>query len=584
MVFNRFRQFSGLPLTVAILTASVGLPAMAQESSGRRAVGPRLSVAEQSLPSPSPVVQKIESAHTRVEMTVNGSRILSMDKPIPTAKVDNPELLDFTVLSENQVQIHAKKPGITQVDLWDEDDNVHSVDVMISGDVRELDRLLRMQFPTASVKLIPTAAGTLLIFGYVDRPDYVDRIMRIAEDYYPKVLNNMTVGGSQQVLLHVKVMQVSRTKLRNLGVDIMDLAGTSYGGTTAAGLITKATATAGLARTASSFTSNGTETLQAGIINGSNSFVTMIEALKQDDILKVLAEPTLVTVSGRPASCNVGGEVAYPQPTGFGNISVAFRPFGTQIDFVPIVLGNGGVRLEVRPRVSEVDQTLGTTINGTSVPGFRVREADTGVEMKFGQTLAIAGLLSQETEHSNRGVPYLMDVPYLGALFRRSHDKINEVELLIFVQPELVEALDPDQVPPCAPGMSSLSPDDSGQYWKGYREVPVKPPGMMGPPGANMMQEQVPVPQPAPAVEEVPSARGPSRSRGTVVVSDAPGQPRFAADSARRPASNRLPATAGGRVERYNPSNPPMGKTGTPINSNSAPPGFIGPIGYDVRN
>jgi pilus assembly protein CpaC len=584
MFFNRFRQFSGLSLSAAIFAASVDLPAMAQESPGRRAAGPRLSVAEQSVPGPAPVVQKIEATNTRVEMTVNGSRILSMDKPIPTAQVANPELLDFTVISENKVQIHAKKAGITSVNLWDEDDKIHTVDVMISGDVRELDRLLRLQYPTASIKLIPTAAGTLLIFGYVDRPDYVDRIMRIAEDYYPKVLNNMTVGGSQQVLLRVKVMQVSRTKLRNLGMDLMDFAGASYGGTTAAGLITKATATAGLARTTTSFTSNGAETLQGGILSGGNQFITMIEALKQDDILKVLAEPTLVTVSGRPASCNVGGEVAYPQPTGFGNISVAFRPFGTQIDFVPIVLGNGSVRLEVRPRVSEVDPTLGTTINGTSVPGFRVREADTGVEMKFGQTLAIAGLLSQETEHSDRGVPYLMDVPYLGALFRRSHDKVNEIELLILVSPELVEALDPDQVPPCAPGMSSLSPDDCGEYFKGYREVPVKPPGMMGPSGSNMMQEQVPVPPPSPAGDEVPSARWPSRSRGTVVVTDAPAKPRVAADSARRPTSNRLPATASARVERYNPSNPQIGKAGTPINPNSAPPGFIGPIGYDVKN
>ena len=146
------------------------------------------------------------------------------------------------------------------------------------------------------------------------------------------------------------------------------------------------------------FTTNGLETLQLGIISGASGFVGMLQALKQDDIIKVLSEPTLTTLSGRPAMCLVGGKVAYPQPTGFGNISVAFQPFGTQIDFVPIVLGNGGVRLEVRPQVSEVDQTLGTTINGTTVPGFRVRQADTGAELQFGQTLAIAGLLSQLTE------------------------------------------------------------------------------------------------------------------------------------------------------------------------------------------
>ena len=460
MVLNRRTQCFGLSLAALILPIFSCLRAQAADLAG--------------LP---PVVQKIEAANTTLEMMVNTSRILSMDGPIPKAQVGNPDLLDFTVLSENQVQIHAKKPGITAVNLWDAKNSVHSVDVVITGDIRELDRLLKVQFPTASLKLFPTAASTLIVFGYVDRPDYVNRIVRIAEDYYPKVINNMVVGGSQQVLLYVQVMQVSRTKLRNLGVDLMGFSGASFGGTTPSGLITKATATTNLFRTGGSFTTNSAETMQFGIINGPNGVVGIIEALKQDDILKVLSEPKLATVSGRPASCNVGGEVAYPMPTGFGNISVAFKKFGTQIDFVPIVLGNGGCRLEVRPRVSEVDYTLGTSINGTSVPGFRLREADTGVELKFGQTLAIAGLLSKEVEQETRGIPYLMDVPYLGALFRRTHSKVDEVELLIMVRPELVEGLDPDQVPPCGPGTSSMSPADCDLYWKGYREVPVKPPG-----------------------------------------------------------------------------------------------------------
>ena len=342
--------------------------------------------------------------------------------------------------------------------LCDERKDPHQVDVIISGDVRELDGLLKLQFPTASIKLYPTAASTLILSGYVDRPDNVNRIVMIAQDYFPKVINNMIVGGSQQVLLHVQVMQVSRTKLRNLGVDLMGFSGDNFGGTTVSGLITKASPTTTLLRSAGSFSTNGLETMQFGLMSGPNGFVGMIEALKQDDILKVLAEPLLTTVSGRPASCNVGGEVAYPQPTGFGNISVAFRPFGTQIDFVPIVLGNGGCRLEVRPRVSEVDYTLGTTINGTSVPGFRVRWADAGVELKFGQTLAIAGLLSQETEHQIKSIPYLGDVPYLGTLFRRTHNKVNEVELLILVRPELVDALDPDQLPRVPPGHDLAEP------------------------------------------------------------------------------------------------------------------------------
>ncbi len=572
MVENRSGYLPGLRLVVANLVLLSALPAMAQQASG-----------------PQPVVQKIDASNTKVEMTVTTSRILTMDQAIPKAQVANPDLLDFTVLSENQVQIHAKKPGITSVNLWDSKDEIHTVDVIIAGDVRELDKLLKLQFPTASVKLFPNSASTLILFGYVDRPDSVNRIMRIAEDYYPKVINNMVVGGSQQVLLHVKVMQISRTKLRNLGVDLFGFSGQNYGGSVVSGLITKANPTTSLLRGVGSFTTNSAETLQMGLLTSGNGAIAMIEALKQDDILKVLSEPTLTTVSGRPASCNVGGEVAYPQPTGFGNISVAFRPFGTQIDFVPIVLGNGSVRLEVRPRVSEVDYTLGTTINGTAVPGFRVREADTGVELQFGQTLAIAGLLSQSTEAQVKGVPYLMDVPYVGAAFRRTHNKVNEVELLIMVRPELVEALDPDQVPPCGPGMTTLSPTDCDLYFKGYREVPVRGPSMMGPgpDGSGPVIEQDG--QPAPAVEEMPSAKAPTpATRSTVAVSpvavsQAPQQPRMAATSSRRlptPASATSPA----RDDRNNPANPQGAKARSQANSNSEPPGFLGPRGYDLRN
>ncbi len=247
-------------------------------------------------------------------------------------------------------------------------------------------------------------------------------------------------------------MEVSRTNLKSLGFDFANFSGADFFGSSASGIINKANPTAGLFRTAGSLTTNGQETIQFGIVNDPSGFVGFLEALKRENLLKVLAEPNLVTVSGRPASYLVGGQVPYPQPTGFGNISINFKPFGTQIDFVPIVLGNGGVRLEVRPQVSELDRTIGVSINGTTVPGFRERMVDTGVELKFGQTLAIAGLLQQRVEMEKRGLPYLMDVPYLGMLFSRKISTVNEVELLIVVRPELVEAMDPDQVPACGPG------------------------------------------------------------------------------------------------------------------------------------
>ena len=133
-------------------------------------------------------------------------------------QVNNPELLAVTPLSATQVQISAKKAGVTQVNLWDEDGNIHTVDVMIYGDARELTVALQTQFPHSSIRVY-RYSESLVLTGFVDRPDHVGPIMRLAEDYAPKVINNINVGGVQQILLKVKVMEVSRTKLRQLGVD-----------------------------------------------------------------------------------------------------------------------------------------------------------------------------------------------------------------------------------------------------------------------------------------------------------------------------------------------------------------------------
>ena len=586
MVLNRFPHARRLAAAaaLAILTA---LPARAQQPP---AADPRA----QNAAAPPPVTQTISAANTKIELTVNGSRILRMESPIPRAQVGNPELLAFTVLSESEVQIHAKKAGITTINLWNDKDEIFTIDVVVVGDVRELEGLLKSQFPTASLKLYPTQSSTLVLSGYVDRADYVNTIMRIAEDYFPKVINNMLVGGTQQVMLHVKVMEVSRTNLKEMGFDWAYFSNGGFLASTASGVITGNPA-AGLIRGPGSFGTNpiGGPTVQFGIVNDTSAFVGFLEALKRENLVKILAEPNLVTVSGRPARYEVGGQVPFPQPTGFGNISIEFKDFGTMIDFVPIVLGNGSVRLEVRPQVLELDESLGILIAGTAVPGFTNRSVDTGVEMKFGQTLAIAGLLQQRQRMEKRGVPYLMDLPYVGAAFRRTSQEVNEVEMLIMVRPELVEAMDPDQVPNCAPGLNSQVPDDNGLYWKGYIETPVQPygpqghgpggaPGMMGPGPDGVGPEQV-TPTPAPQVEEIPDARGAVLPKGAVVISDRPANSPAPAASSRRPTYAQPPAGAGARSGSYNPSNPQVRVGDSRAKVNSNPPGFIGPIGYDVK-
>jgi pilus assembly protein CpaC len=415
------------------------------------------------------VIRKISGLSEKLELTTNTSRILTLDKNIPRVQVNNPELVAVTPLSATQVQISAKKAGVTQVNLWDEEGNIHSVDVLIYGDARELQVALQTQFPHSTIRVY-RYSGSLVLTGFVDRPDHVGPIMRLAEDYAPKVINNIQVGGVQQVLLKVKVYEVSRTKLRRLGVDwALDGASGGFAFNSINDIITKD----------GNFFFNNEDTFAFGIVDDNDFFFAALDALQRNQVAKILAEPNIVAVSGRPAKFVSGGEFPYAVPqggSGSGGVffTIEYKEFGTIIDFVPIVLGNGNIRLEVRPEVSTPDFSLGTETTNTELgaPGFRKRYVETAVEMKAGQTFAIAGLVEERVNTLNRGLPYVSDLPVIGVPFRRMEDEINEIELLIVVTPEFVDPMEPHQVPCGGPGFATTSPDNHDLYCGGHVEVP----------------------------------------------------------------------------------------------------------------
>ncbi|TWT90667.1 Type II secretion system protein D precursor [Pseudobythopirellula maris] len=427
-----------------------------------------LQAAPATITNPGTLIRKIASSNEQLEITTNSSRILTLGKKIPRVQVNNPELLSVTPLSATQVQISAKKAGVTQVNLWDEDDQIYTVDVFIYGDVRELENALKTQFPNSSIRVY-RYSNSLVLTGFIDRPDYVDPIRELAEDYAPKVINNISVGGVQQILLKVKVYEVSRTHLRQLGVDWAQVSSSgAYAVNGVSGVVTSVTSTGG----ATTITDAANATFEFGVTNGNNQLFGYLNALNQKNLVKVLAEPNIVAISGRPAQFNEGGELPIIVPQSLGNVSIEYKPYGTQIDFLPIVLGNGKVRLEVRPRISEVDESRSITLNGTEVPALTVRQVDTAVEMRAGQTLAIAGLIQQRSNALHRGLPFFSDIPILGVPFRRVSEESNEIELLILVTPEFVDALEPHEVPPCGPGMGTMSPSDEQLYLNGNIEAP----------------------------------------------------------------------------------------------------------------
>ena len=414
----------------------------------------------------------------RLEMTVNTSQVLKLGKKIPRLFVANPEIIQATPLAQDEIQIAALAPGVTQLNLWDEDGRVTTWDVTISPDVQQLREVLESEFPDATLRVRPLAKS-VYITGYVPRPEMIHEIITLAQDYHKEVLNGIVVGGVQQVALHVKVMEVSRTKLRQLGLDWQFLSNDVSITQGAGSLIAQVGKPLG----------SGGDSVRFAVFGDASSFLGYLQALRSQELIKILSEPTLVTMTGRPATFLSGGSFPIIVPSGLGNFTVQWRTYGTQVDFVPLVLGDGTIRLDIRGSVSELDPIRGAELAGTRVPGVTERNVDTSVEMQAGQSLALAGLIQNRVEANNRGIPVLADVPMVGRFFSRVEEKTNEVELLVIVTPELIAPLNPHEIPPCGPGQLTASPTDKELYCYGYLEVPacgVRPTGTYNQPISRM--------------------------------------------------------------------------------------------------
>jgi pilus assembly protein CpaC len=415
----------------------------------------------------STVSHHISQSVEQLELIVKTSRILTLEERIPRFQVHNESVLSATPVSQNQIQIFAKTPGTTQLNLWDTNDKLYTVDVIVLADSREVEGILSSQLPFATLKVMPLN-NSAIVSGTVTSVDDVDRAVAIVEQFYPAVVNNIRVVGVQQVLLHTRIMEVSRTKLRDLGID--------WGSYNEDSLFYSAPSTL---FTAAASTLGGGQPSTEGVLSATNrvfvqggDFDALIAALRKQNLIKFLAEPTVVATHGRPARFNVGGRVPYLIPSGNNSITVAYEEFGTSVDFLPFVVGPGRIRLEVRPEVSEPDESRSITAAGVQVPGFSSRYVETAVELQAGQTFAIAGLMQSRTEAVTRATPFFGEIPYIGALFRRVREERNDIELLITVTPEFVEAMDPLEAPRGGPGLNSMSPNDCELYLKGHIEVP----------------------------------------------------------------------------------------------------------------
>ncbi|MCA9060541.1 MAG: hypothetical protein KDA85_18650, partial [Planctomycetaceae bacterium] len=264
--------------------------------------------------------------------------------------------------------------------IIDESGQRFSVEVLVKGDVRHLESYIRRLYPNDTV-YIEEIKGAVRLDGWVTKPEHVSEIQQIAEQFYPQVMNHMKIGGVQQVLLKCDVLEVQRNKFRKFGMNFSLLKPDSYLISNPGPITPISTLTASPGANAVQFGGFADSSISFAFTRPNNIFQGFVSALREEGLLRFHASPILVTHNGRPARLHNGGETPILVPSGLGTVGIDFKEFGIQMQAVPYILGNGRLRLEIDTQIRDRDQSTAITVNGTSVPGFKVKSADTQVEM-----------------------------------------------------------------------------------------------------------------------------------------------------------------------------------------------------------
>ncbi len=465
------RTLVWLPL---VLAAGIGAPAPAHAQPLPAQTPPPVAAAGDS-------VYRVNSLkQNELTITERFSKVVEMRSRIVRVDGFDPAVVGVTALTPNQLRLQALAPGVTTLVIVDEAGVSWIVEVFVVGDVRHLQAYLSQMFPKSAVEAV-VVRDAVVLRGWVTQPEHITEMVEIAEQFYPRVLNQMRVGGVQQVTLKVRVMEVQRSKIRRLGLNFLYGNRNGYLVGSPGALTPLGELTAEVPAGAAGVTPPIVRVAQAGlagpqgafgIVGDHNVFQGFIEALKEESLLKILAEPELTTTNGRPANMLAGGEFPILVPQSLGTTTIQWREFGVRLEAVPIILGNGRVRLELQPEVSDRDFTNAVQVNGLTVPGLTTRRVNTQVEMRFGETFMLAGLLSMRDTAQTSKVPFFGELPWIGAAFRRVRYDETETELVIMVTPELAAPVDPSTVPPGGPGLFTEPPLDRDLYRDGIIEVP----------------------------------------------------------------------------------------------------------------
>ena len=525
--------FGVLGISGVLLAQEAAKPTISGFTSPRKMTPHKAPKTEQQVES---FIDGLGALDGMFEVRVRQGRLITLKediavagKPSPHIAVGDPSVIDFEIVGPRHIRVTGRRIGITDLSILTADRQAYAFEVQVVADLDLLRARLRESFPDALLKLaqirdhivvegqardsrqvaqiIKMIKADLLSIQAVqatkirekkqdrdrepkrdktDEPkDGEDDMMggEVESDDLekpdidviipaPEVINLIRVPGPQQVMLKVQIAELNRTSLRELGSSFLFQDGSSGFGSKIGGATPGIVAGDSVATFAGLLNPIGAGTTAFGVFNNGN-FSFFLNALRRNQVLKILAEPNLVVMNGHEASFLAGGEFPVPVPqSGTGNattITIEYKKFGVSLRFRPIIIDGETIRLSVSSEVSSIDEALGIVIQGFQVPALSTRQVDTVVELKEGQTLAIAGLLQVELAGNTDRIPGLGDLPYIGAMFSNNSSKTVEKELIVMITPYLVEPMKAEEVP-ALPGDELQSPDDFELFFLGRIE------------------------------------------------------------------------------------------------------------------
>jgi pilus assembly protein CpaC len=389
-----------------------------------------------------------------VNVLVGQSRVINFDKPVGRFSVSNPEIAEAVLVTPDQVLVNGKAFGQVNFIAWEQSGREYLVfDVFVRANLSLIDSQIRALFPKDDIRL-SQANGSVVISGSVSDPKTAAQVDSVVQAAGFKTVNMLAspVKSVAQVQLQVRVAEVNRTKLRDYG--------TSFSSLPPGGTVGYINSGGGPSQLTGATTSPVSAVLDSLISPALNLFIfnrqtntsAMLRALRTQGAFRELAEPNLIAMDGQQASFLAGGEFPVPIVQSGGSsgsvaMSVEFKEYGVRLNFKPTIIDEDHIRLELEPEVSTIDFANGVKFNGFVIPGLKTRRAKTGIELRDGQSFALAGLLDNSETRTLSRIPVISDIPVLGALFKSKSFQKSETELMFIVTAVLVKPMNPDDLP-----------------------------------------------------------------------------------------------------------------------------------------